>query len=106
MRTSLSRVALLSVALMMAAACGQSSNGTGSSTPAKADAAAASKGGTVGISMPTKVSERWIADGGNMVKQFEAAGYKTDLQYGDNVVENQVQQIEGMITKGEKLLVV
>ncbi len=109
MRTSLPRVAMVGAMLVLAAACGQSSNGTASSgTSSKATAAVgnASKGGTVGISMPTKVSERWIADGNNMVKQFQAAGFKTDLQYGDNVVENQVQQIEGMITKGEKLLVV
>ncbi|MCW2607241.1 MAG: sugar transporter substrate-binding protein [Frankiales bacterium] len=104
MRTSLSRIAVVG-AIALLAACGQSSNGTGTDagTDGKADD---SKGGTVGISMPTKVSERWILDGDNMVKQFQAAGYKTDLQYGDNVVENQVQQIEGMITKGEKLLVV
>lgn len=56
--------------------------------------------------MPTKSSERWINDGNNMVKQFEAQGYKPDLQYGDNVVENQVSQIENMITKGAKLLVI
>ena len=108
MRTSLSRVALVGTVLVLAAACGQSDNGTGDSPSGSSTggAANANKGATVGIAMPTKVSERWIADGDNMVKQFQAAGYKTDLQYGDNVVENQVQQIEGMITKGEKLLVV
>jgi putative multiple sugar transport system substrate-binding protein len=60
----------------------------------------------VGISMPTKVSQRWIADGNNMVKEFQKLGYKTDLQYGNNVVENQVSQIENMITKGAKILVI
>jgi putative multiple sugar transport system substrate-binding protein len=35
--------------------------------------------GTVGISMPTKSSARWISDGENMVKQFQEAGYETDL---------------------------
>ncbi|WUN35644.1 sugar ABC transporter substrate-binding protein [Kitasatospora sp. NBC_00315] len=83
------------------AACGQSANGVGDSS-----AGGGAKGGMVGIAMPTKSSERWINDGDNMVKQFQAKGYKTDLQYGDNVVENQVSQIENMITKGAKLLVV
>ncbi|MFD7452940.1 multiple monosaccharide ABC transporter substrate-binding protein [Kitasatospora sp. NPDC059827] len=83
------------------AACGQSSNGVGDGA-AKGDA----KGGLVGIAMPTKSSERWINDGNNMVKDFQAKGYKTDLQYGDNVVENQVSQVENMITKGAKLLVI
>ncbi|MEV4561818.1 multiple monosaccharide ABC transporter substrate-binding protein [Kitasatospora sp. NPDC049285] len=84
------------------AACGQSSNGVGDGAPKSGDA----KGGLVGIAMPTKSSERWINDGNNMVKEFQSKGYKTDLQYGDNVVENQVSQIENMITKGAKLLVV
>jgi putative multiple sugar transport system substrate-binding protein len=60
----------------------------------------------VGIAMPTKSSERWVADGDNMVKEFEALGYTTDLQYAEDVVENQVAQIENMITKGVKVMVV
>ncbi|MEU6976888.1 multiple monosaccharide ABC transporter substrate-binding protein [Streptomyces sp. NPDC046371] len=83
------------------AACGQSANGVGDGAPK-----GAAKGGLVGIAMPTKSSERWINDGANMVKEFQAKGYKTDLQYGDNVVENQVSQVENMITKGAKLLVI
>ena len=56
--------------------------------------------------MPTKSSERWIADGQNMAKQFRKAGYKTDLQFGDDKVENQVAQVENMIAKGHRLLVI
>jgi putative multiple sugar transport system substrate-binding protein len=78
-------------------ACGQSDAGGGGGTVA---------GSTIGIAMPTKSSERWIADGNNMVKKFQALGYKTDLQFGDNIVENQVNQIENMITKGDKALVI
>jgi len=62
--------------------------------------------GTIGIAMPTKSSARWIADGNNMVKQFEAAGYKTDLQYAEDDIPNQLAQIEDMITKGDKVLVI
>ena len=62
--------------------------------------------GMVGISMPTKTSARWIDDGNNMVKQFEAAGYKTDLQYADDDIPNQLAQIENMITKGVNVLVI
>jgi len=60
----------------------------------------------VGIAMPTKTSQRWIDDGNNMVKALEAKGYKTDLQYGDNNVQNQIAQLENMITKGAKVLVI
>ncbi|WP_309090600.1 multiple monosaccharide ABC transporter substrate-binding protein [Domibacillus sp.] len=65
-----------------------------------------SEKGYIGISMPTKSSERWVNDGENMKKQFEKLGYKTDLQYAEDVVENQTAQIENMITKGVDVLVV
>ncbi len=64
------------------------------------------KGSTIGIAMPTKSSARWIADGSNMKAEFEKLGYKVDLQYAEDVVENQVSQIENMITKGDSVLVI
>ncbi|MCC3654289.1 MULTISPECIES: multiple monosaccharide ABC transporter substrate-binding protein [Streptomyces] len=81
-------------------ACGQDS--TGVDDDGKKDA----KGGTIGLAMPTKSSERWIADGRNMAEQFRAKGYKTDLQYGNDDVDEQVAQIENMIAKGHELLVI
>jgi putative multiple sugar transport system substrate-binding protein len=68
--------------------------------------AAAQDKGAVGISMPTKSSARWIADGDNMVKVFKEKGYKTDLQYADDDIPNQLAQVENMITKGVKVLVI
>ncbi len=62
--------------------------------------------GLVAIAMPTKVSARWIADGDNIVKVLKSRSYDTDLQYGEDDVPNQVSQIENMITKGCKVLVV
>ncbi|WP_104431657.1 multiple monosaccharide ABC transporter substrate-binding protein [Kineococcus xinjiangensis] len=62
--------------------------------------------GVVGIAMPTKSSERWVGDGNNMVKQFKEAGYGTDLQYAEDDIPTQVNQIETMITKGVDVLVI
>ncbi|MDR7267376.1 putative multiple sugar transport system substrate-binding protein [Pelomonas saccharophila] len=62
--------------------------------------------GTVGIAMPTKSSQRWIADGENMVKAFKALGYNTDLQYADDEIPVQLSQVENMVTKGVKALVI
>ncbi|MCW5222389.1 multiple monosaccharide ABC transporter substrate-binding protein [Verminephrobacter aporrectodeae] len=69
-------------------------------------ARAQDKGGVIGISMPTKSSARWIADGDNMVKVLRERGYQTDLQYADDDIPNQLAQIENMITKGAKVLVI
>ena len=62
--------------------------------------------GTVGIAMPTKSSTRWIADGDNMVKVLQERGYKTDLQYAEDDIPTQLSQIENMVTKGAKVLVI
>src|ERR1700733_3188224 len=71
-----------------------------------ADPASAQDKGTIGVSMPTKSSARWIDDGNNMVKALAAKGYKADLQYADNDIPNQLAQVENMITKKEKVLVI
>ncbi|MEV4996559.1 multiple monosaccharide ABC transporter substrate-binding protein [Streptomyces niveus] len=101
MRTSRAAltVAVASLALALTA-CGQS--GEGGSKKERTGG----EGSTVGIAMPTKSSERWIADGRNMVAEFKKLGYKTDLQYGEDDVDQQVSQIENMITKGVDVLVV
>ena len=56
--------------------------------------------------MPTKSSARWIADGDNLVKSLKAMGYETDLQYAEDDIPTQVSQVENMITKGAKALVI
>ncbi|CAN7424415.1 multiple monosaccharide ABC transporter substrate-binding protein [Rhizobium giardinii] len=62
--------------------------------------------GTVGISMPTKTSTRWISDGETMEKLFKESGYTPDLQFADDDIPNQLAQIENMVTKGAKVLVI
>lgn len=84
------------------AAC--KSNSTGTSGTSGNEGKSTTK--TVGIAMPTKSSQRWIDDGNNMVKEFEKLGYKTNLQYAENNVQNQIAQIENMITKGVNVLVI
>ena len=56
--------------------------------------------------MPTQSLQRWNQDGANMKAKLEAKGYKVDLQYANNDINTQVQQLENMITKGCKVLVI
>jgi putative multiple sugar transport system substrate-binding protein len=72
----------------------------------EAPAAAPATAKLVGISMPTKSSARWISDGDSMVKVFTEMGYKTDLQYAEDDIPNQLAQIENMVTKGVNVLVI
>ncbi|MDR7307574.1 multiple monosaccharide ABC transporter substrate-binding protein [Rhodoferax saidenbachensis] len=62
--------------------------------------------GLVGVAMPTKSSTRWISDGNSMVAALAAKGYKADLQFAEDDIPNQLAQIENMITKGAKVLVI
>ncbi|GAA1545443.1 sugar ABC transporter substrate-binding protein [Actinomadura kijaniata] len=64
------------------------------------------KGALIGVTMPTKSSERWVHDGNNLKSKLEQLGYKVDLQYAEDDIPTQVSQIENQITKGAKLLVV
>ena len=60
----------------------------------------------IGIAMPTKSSARWIDDGNNIVKVLKERGYGTDLQYAEDDIPNQLSQVENMVTKGAKVLVI
>ena len=60
----------------------------------------------IGVAMPTQSLQRWNQDGANMKAQLEEKGYQVDLQYANNDVNTQIQQLENMITKGCKVLVI
>ncbi|MBB3996970.1 multiple monosaccharide ABC transporter substrate-binding protein [Aureimonas pseudogalii] len=62
--------------------------------------------GAIGVAMPDKTVARWIDDGNNIVKQLKEKGYSPDLQYADDDIPTQLSQIENMVTKGAKVLVV
>ncbi|MCX4739401.1 multiple monosaccharide ABC transporter substrate-binding protein [Streptomyces antibioticus] len=99
-RAALAAIATAASLALTLSACGQS--GEGGSEEDKGS----SKGGTIGIAMPTKSSERWIADGDNVVKDLKSKGYKTKLVFGEDDPDQQVAQIENLITQGVKALIV
>jgi putative multiple sugar transport system substrate-binding protein len=78
----------------------------GFSAIAVSSGALAQRKPTIGIAMPTKSSARWIDDGNNMVKVLRERGYGTDLQYAEDDIPNQLSQVENMVTKGVKALVI
>jgi len=67
---------------------------------------AQASGALVGVAMPTQSLQRWNQDGANMKAKLEAKGYKVDLQFANNDINTQIQQLENMVTKGAKVLVI
>ena len=61
---------------------------------------------TVGIAMPTQSLERWNRDGAYLDEQFKAAGYNTIVTYSDNKNDQQVNDIQNMISQGVDLLII
>lgn len=96
-------VVLLSGALLVLGlgACG--GEGAGGATDTAADKPADL---TIGVSMPTQTSERWIADGKAVKEKLEAKGYKVDLQYANDDIPTQSQQVDQMITRGADVLII
>ena len=89
-------VVLVGAALAMSACAGGADAAVEESTSTR----------SIGISMPTTSSTRWISDGKSMVDLFEKAGYTTDLEYGEDDVDSQVAQIQKMITDDVSVLIV
>ncbi|SNR92401.1 monosaccharide ABC transporter substrate-binding protein, CUT2 family [Streptosporangium subroseum] len=104
----LAKLATASVGLALAmamTACGSSTKTVDQDAASSAAPGAAGEA-LVGVTMPTKSSERWIHDGDNVKSALEKLGYKVDLQYAENDIPTQVNQIENQITRGAKLLVI
>ena len=101
-RIRMKKLLTLAIAgLFIVGACSNAGSSASAGT-----SAAAGGGGLVGIAMPTKSSARWIADGDNLVKSLKELGYETDLQYAEDDIPTQLNQVENMITKGAKVLVI
>ena len=101
MSRKLGLTAASAVLALTLAACGGegagSSSGGGSSD---------SEDLSIGVSMPTQTSERWIADGNSVKEQLEDEGYSVELQYAGDDIPTQSQQVDQMITQGVDALII
>lgn len=96
-------VALAAITIGALALGGCSGSGAGAGSQSSG---AATKITKVGVAMPTQTSERWIADGKAVKSQLEEAGFTVDLQYANDDIPTQTQQIDSMITSGVQALII
>ena len=98
--------------LFVLAACDNGDTGdngdNGDNGVANGDNGAIENGGDglVGVSMPSLALERWERDGNDIAANLEAAGFDVDLQFAQDDVTTQINQIENMITAGVDILVI
>ncbi|WP_211294936.1 sugar-binding protein [Novosphingobium guangzhouense] len=62
--------------------------------------------GTIGITLTSKTEARWVSDGNNMVKALKAMGYDVDIQYAQYDVPVQLSQVENLVAKKVRGLII
>lgn len=105
-RRAVGLAAVLSAGALALSACAGGGAGSTTTDAAASGAVGSGEGIKVGVAMPTQTSERWIADGNAVKEGLEKAGYVVDLQYANDDIPTQTQQIDQMITNGAKILVI
>ena len=103
MRTSLKSImAISAVAALALTGCGRTDTPATSGT----SGAAAASDTLIGVALPQKTSENWVLAEGLFNDGLKAAGYKADVQFANGGVSEQQNQIQAMVTKGAKVIVV
>ena len=78
----------------------------GSSDKNVAGKTTAATGELIGVAMPQKTSENWVQAEKRFRNGLENAGYRYDVQFANGGVAEQQSQIQTMIAKGAKCLVI
>ena len=110
MRTFTKVLAVTAIAGLALTGCGRSTD-TGSGTSTASGSASAAEAGfakdaVIGVSLPQKTSENWVLAEKLFNDGLSSAGFKQDVQFANGGVAEQQNQIDAMITKGAKVLVV
>jgi putative multiple sugar transport system substrate-binding protein len=104
-RSALATVALASAAALVLAGCSSRTDDTSSGSGDEAGFAADS---LVGVALPAKTSENWVLAGDLFTEGLADAGFESDVQYAaaSGTVADQQSQIQSMITKGAKVIII
>lgn len=96
-------VAALTV-VTLTSCSGTARGGSGSGS----DTASIPKGSTIGVALPAKTSQNWVLAKAAFEKSLSAAGFKADVQYAaaSSTVTDQQNQVSGMVTKGDKAIII
>lgn len=103
MRKLTKAMAVAAVAALALAGCGRDDSGDnaggGSGDKFPGDS-------LIGVSLPQKTSENWVLAENLFKDDLAAAGFKADVQFANGGVSEQQNQIQSMVTKGAKVIVV
>ncbi len=96
----------LTTALLAVTVLGVALAGCVAERPQSARQAIDPNNAVVGVSMPTKSLERWNRDGSDLESRLKEMGFGTSLQYADNKTDQQISQIQNMVTQDVDVMVI
>lgn len=95
-------IAATAVTSLVLSGCGGGGAGGGNGAGGGSEAPRDTR---IGVSLPSQDEERWITDGAAIKEGLEKVGYQVDLQYANNDIPTQQQQVDQMLTQGADLLI-
>ncbi|ROS61711.1 putative multiple sugar transport system substrate-binding protein [Frigoribacterium sp. PhB160] len=104
-KIALATMAVAAATTLILSGCSNSARteaGAGDATSGFAD------GSTIGVALPAKTSENWVLAGDLFTQDLTDAGFKPDVQYAaaSGTVANQQEEIQSMVTKGAKVIII
>ncbi|MGD8214587.1 substrate-binding domain-containing protein [Aestuariimicrobium sp. Y1814] len=96
-------VALAAAGALMLSGCGTEREGD---TGSNGDGGGFEKGALIGVALPQKTSENWVLAEQLFNDGLKDAGYEADVQFANGGVAEQQNQIQAMVTKGAKVIIV
>ena len=104
MRKLTRAMALTAVVALALAGCGRDDSDSGGSGGDSGEKFPADS--LIGVSLPQKTSENWVLAENLFKTDLASAGFKADVQFANGGVSEQQNQIQSMVTKGAKVIVV
>ena len=108
MRNLTKALAVTAIAGLALTGCGRSDSDNSAATSSGGASAAGgfAADSVIGISLPQKTSENWVLAEQLFKDGLASAGFKGDVQFANGGVSEQQNQIQAMVTKGAKVIVV
>ncbi|MGP5073660.1 substrate-binding domain-containing protein [Arthrobacter rhombi] len=95
--------AVTAIAALALTGCGRQDAGADA---AGESASGFDEGATIGVALPQKTSENWVLAENLFNKDLKDKGFKPDVQFANSGVAEQQNQINAMISKGAKVIIV
>ena len=107
-------VGVTAVAALALTGCGRtdttagsgSGGGSGGGSTGGSSAGGFPANAVIGISLPQKTSENWVLAEGLFNDGLKQAGFQGDVQFANGGASEQQNQIQAMVTKGAKVIVI